>query len=69
MLPLLTREGLGFMQPLILTRAANVGTRAIEDAVDQLWKDLWGRSRDSGKKISLLALIAGGLALAHILRR
>jgi len=69
MLPLLTREGLGFMQPLILTRAANVGKASIEGAMDDLWSDLKQSTTITTGGVSLLALAAGGLALALILRR
>ncbi len=56
-----------FMTPKILTRAANVGKQAIDDAVDQLKKDLKSGAKDlvfpTG---AIVAAIAGLYVLAGL---
>jgi hypothetical protein len=58
-----------FMTPKILTRAANVGKRAIDDAVDGLKSDLAVGTGIATGTIGLVAAAIGGLYLAVILRR
>ncbi len=57
------------MTPKILTRAANVGKQAIDDAVDGLKSDLAVNTGIATGTIGLIAAAIGGLYLAVILRR
>ena len=61
--PIMSRppEGiLDFLTPKILTRAANVGRQAIDDAVDQLKKDLKSGAKDLALPTgAIVAAIAG----------
>ena len=58
-----------FMTPKILTRAANVGKQAIDDAVDGLKSDLTVSTGIAAGTLGLVAAAIGGLYLAVILRR
>lgn len=58
-----------FDAPKILTRAANVGKKAIGDAVDGLKSDLAVNTTIATGTIGLIAAAIGGFYLAAILRR
>lgn len=60
---------LDLLTPKILTRAANVGKQAIDDAVDGLKSDLAVNTGIATGTIGLIAAAIGGLYLAVILRR